>query len=153
MCAIIYQMNKIRITNKQARFNYELLEDYEAGLMLAGDEIKAIRDRRVNLAGSYAKILYSKDSKPEVFLVGAHFKSDTIDPYRTRKLLLHKKEITHLLGKIQEKNLTLVPVTVYMKKGRAKLQISLARGKKNFDKREAIKKRDLERSESRRIKK
>jgi len=121
--------------------------------MLAGDEIKAIRDRRVNLAGSYAKILYSKDSKPEVFLVGAHFKSDTIDPYRTRKLLLHKKEITHLLGKIQEKNLTLVPVTVYMKKGRAKLQISLARGKKNFDKREAIKKRDLERSESRRIKK
>jgi len=150
---MIYPMEKIRITNKQARFDYELLEDYEAGLVLAGDEIKAIREKKVGLAGSYAKILYSKDSKPEIFLVGAHFKSNTLDPYRTRKLLLHKKEINHLIGKIQEKNLTIVPITIYMKKGHAKIQISLARGKKQFDKRETIKKRDLERTEARRIKK
>ncbi len=146
-------MDKIRITNKQARFDYELLEDYEAGLVLAGDEIKAIREKRVGLAGSYAKILYSRDKKPELYLVGAHFKSDTIDPYRTRKLLLHKKEINHLVGKIQEKNLTVVPVMIYIKKGRAKIQISPARGKKQFDKRETIKKRDLERTEARKIKK
>lgn len=144
-------MKNIRISNKQARFNYELLEDFEAGIVLAGDEIKAVRSSSVNLAGSYARILYGKNQKPEVYLVGAHFKSDTIDPYRTRKLLLHKKEINRLIGKIQEKNLTLVPVSIYIKKGHAKVQISLGKGKKLFDKREQIKKRDLNRDTMRSV--
>ena len=88
---------------------------------------------------------YSSHGRPEIFLVGAHFHSDTIDPYRTRKLLFRKDEIKRFIGKLQEKNLTLVPLAIYMKKGKAKVELGLGRGKKKYDKREAIKKRDLER--------
>ena len=80
-----------------------------------------------------------------MFLVGAHFHTDTQDPYRTKKILLKKAEISSLVGKIQEKNLTVVPLKIYMKRGKAKIEIALARGKKLHDKRETIKKRDLER--------
>ena len=134
-----------KIQNKYARFEYEILETFEGGLALVGDEIKAVRANRVNLKGSYAKLFYNKNSRPELFLVGAHFHSDTVDPYRTRKLLLKRDEIKRLLGKIQEKNLTVVPLSMYIKRGKAKIEIALARGKKLHDKRETIKKRDLER--------
>jgi len=137
-------MNK-KILNKYATYEYEILEKFEAGIVLAGDEIKAVRAGRVNLKGSYGKIFYSKKAQPEVFLVGAHFHSTTLDPYRTRKLLLHQDEIKRLIGKTQEKNLTIVPLSIYFKHGKAKIEISLARGKKLHDKREAIKRRDLER--------
>ncbi len=135
----------INIQNKYARFEYEVLDTFEGGLVLAGDEIKSVRSGRVNLKGSYAKIFYNSRSRPEVFLVGAHFHTDTQDPYRTKKILLKKAEISSLVGKIKEKNLTVVPLKIYMKRGKAKIEIALARGKKLHDKRETIKKRDLER--------
>lgn len=137
-----------RIENKQARFDYAIIESFEVGLVLMGDEIKAVRSGRANLKGSYARIYMSPQSNAELFLVGAHFHSTTQDPYRTRKLLMHKKQLEHLIGKINEKKLTLVPLTMYIKKGRAKLELALARGKREFDKREAIKKRDLNREAS-----
>jgi len=133
-----------KILNRYARFEYEILETYEGGIVLVGDEIKAIRSGRANLKGSYGRLFYSH-GRPEIFLVGAHFHSDTIDPYRTRKLLFRKDEIKRFIGKLQEKNLTLVPLAIYMKKGKAKVELGLGRGKKKYDKREAIKKRDLER--------
>jgi SsrA-binding protein len=134
----------IKILNRYARYEYEILETYEGGIVLVGDEIKAIRSGRVNLKGSYGRLFYN-NSKPEVFLVGAHFHTDTLDPYRTRKLLFKKDEIKKFIGKLQEKNLTLVPLTIYMKRGKAKVEIALSRGKKKYDKREVIKKRDLDR--------
>jgi len=132
------------IQNREARYNYEILEEFEAGLELKGDEIKSIRTGRVNLKGSYGKIFY-KNGKPEVFLVGAHFFTTTLDPYRTKKLLLKNEEIKKLVGKTQEKGLTLVPLSIYFKSGRAKLKIGVGRGKKIFDKRELIKKREIDR--------
>ncbi|MFH1909621.1 MAG: SsrA-binding protein SmpB [bacterium] len=143
-------MNK-KITNKEARFDYEILEDFEAGLILKSDEIKAIRSGRVNLKGSYAKIFY-ESSKPAVFLVGSHFFTSSVDPYRTRKLLLHKKEISRLVGKAQEKGLTLIPLEIYITRGKAKLRLALGRGKKNIDKRETIKRREENRNISRVLK-
>jgi SsrA-binding protein len=139
------------IQNKEARFNYEILEEFEAGLQLKGDEIKSIRSGRVNLKGSYGKIFYS-GGKPEVFLVGAHFFTTTLDPYRTKKLLLKKEEIKKLVGKTQEKGLTLVPLSIYFKRGRAKLKIGVGRGKKTFDKRELIRKREIDRKIARVVK-
>lgn len=143
-------MNK-KITNKEARFDYEILEDFEAGLVLKADEIKAIRSGRVNLKGSYGKLFY-ENGKPAVFLVGAHFYTNTLDPYRTKKLLLHKKEIDKLVGKTQEKGLTLIPLEIYVTRGKAKLKLGLGRGKKQFDKRETIKKREENRRISRVLK-
>lgn len=143
-------MNK-KITNREARFDYEILEDFEAGLILKSDEIKAIRSGRVNLKGSYAKIFY-ESNKPAVFLVGSHFFTSNIDPYRTRKLLLHKKEISRLVGKAQEKGLTLIPLEIYITRGKAKLRLALGRGKKTIDKRETIKHREENRKISRVLK-
>ena len=137
------------IVNKQARFDYQILESFEAGLVLKSDEIKAIRANQANLKGSYVKIFYSKNLAPELFLVGSHFKSQALDPYRTRKLLVRKDEIKRLVGKTTERGLTLVPLKIYVKAGKAKLQVALARGKKKFDKREAIKRRDLDREQRR----
>lgn len=145
-------MKIVNITNKQARFDYDILDEFEAGLVLVSDEIKAIRSGRVNLKGSYGKIFYSKENKPEVFLVGAHFHSEHIDPYRTRKLLLKKKQISTLIGKITEKKLTLVPLKIYIKNGHAKLEIAVGKGKKIYDKRDVIKNRDLQRSQMRDLK-
>jgi len=135
-----------KIINRQARFDYQIIESFEVGIVLQGDEIKAVRAGRVNLKGSYARIYFSNVSSAELFLVGAHFHTTSQDPYRTRKLLMHKKELSHLVGKINEKKLTLVPLSLYMKKGRAKLELALARGKREFDKRETIKKRDQDRA-------
>lgn len=137
-------MNKI--INKKANFDYFLLDRFEAGLQLIGDEIKAVRSGRVTLTGSYGRLLEKKGNL-EVFLVGAHFHSENEgqDPQRTRKLLLNRNEINKISSAINEKGLTLVPVAIYLKHGLAKIEIALARGKKKFDKRETIKKRDVER--------
>jgi len=132
------------IKNKKAFFEYDLNDRIEAGIVLVGSEIKAIRAGKVSLVGSYGRILY-KDDKPELWLVGAHISSETEDPTRTRKLLVHSHEIQKLIGITQQKGLTLVPTKIYFKKGRAKVELSVGRGRKTHDKREAIKRRDLER--------
>ncbi len=130
------------ILNKNAYYNYKIEEETEAGIVLIGDEIKAVRSNRVNLKGAYVKIFYNNKNNPEAFMVGSHFKTNTVEPYRTRKLLLKKSEISRLVGKIQEKGFTLLPLKMYFKKNLVKVLIGLGRGKKKFDKREAIRKRD-----------
>lgn len=158
--------------NKKAYHEYEIMENFEAGIVLSGKEIKAIRAGKVNLTGSYAKILEASikkrvssinkskilntryqipnsTSNPELFLLGAHIGVLNGDPTRTRKLLMHRKEISRLIGKTQEKNLTLIPTKIYLKNGKAKVEVALGRGKKLHDKREKIKKRDLDREQKR----
>ena len=130
--------------NKKASFNYELSEDVEAGIVLTGLEIKAIRLGRVNLTGAHVRII-----NEEAWLIGCQILVDKADPIRTRKLLLHKDQIKRMMGKTIEKGLTVVPLKIYLKKGRAKVLVSLAKGKKLWDKRESIKRKDLEREESR----
>jgi len=133
--------------NKRAYFDYEILEKFEAGISLTGQEVKSIKLGRISLKGSYV-ILKDK----EVFLVGCHIpayqpKNAPLDynPERSRKLLLKKSEIKGLIGKTKIKGLTLVPLRVYTKRGIIKLEIALAKGKKKADKRELIKKREAER--------
>jgi SsrA-binding protein len=154
-------MSKDLASNKKAFFEYELLDRFEAGIVLTGVEIKAIRAGKINLAGSHAKILESsiKNTKkilntkykilashPELYIINMHIGIKEGDQTKTRKLLMHRNEIDKLIGKIQTKGLTLIPTRLYLKKGRAKIELALARGKKLHDKRETIKKRDLERS-------
>lgn len=140
--------NKItqkRFDNKRAFFDYELLERIECGLELRGDEVKAIRGGKVQLRGSYGKILQGKNGSLELFIVGMYLGSEKIDAQRTRKLLVHKKEIKKLVGTTQQKKLTLVPTRLYFKRGRAKIELAVSRGRKNWDKREVIKKREAKR--------
>ncbi|PIT97635.1 SsrA-binding protein [Candidatus Berkelbacteria bacterium CG10_big_fil_rev_8_21_14_0_10_41_12] len=138
-------MRDKRIQNKKARFDYEITDSFEAGIVLVADEIKAVRSGRVDLRGSYAKII-SHDNAPELFLIGSHFHTEVQghDPQRSKKLLVHKSELTKLVQVTQEKGLTLVPLTVYLKRGKAKVEIGIGRGKKKFDKRETLKARDAE---------
>ena len=133
--------------NKQALYDYEILESYEAGLVLTGQEVKSVRNGHINLKGSFAAF---KDT--ELFLLNTHIspyafaKPDPgYDPRRSRKILLKKKEIGRLKGKLQVKGLTLLPLKVYTTKTRLKIVLGLGRGKKQFEKREIIKKRDVER--------
>lgn len=132
--------------NRRARFDYHIEESYEAGIVLTGGEIKSLRDGRANLKDSYGRI-----DKGEAFLLNAHI-SDykpasylNVDPTRTRKLLMHKKEIMRLMGKVQEKGLTLIPLRLYFKNGRAKVELAVARGKKLYDKRETTREREVQR--------
>lgn len=132
--------------NKKARFDYEILEKFEAGIVLSGHEAKSIKTGHVNLAGAHAIV-----RSGEVFLVGMDVPSfqpknapANYDPMRTKKLLLGKKEITYFLGKTKS-GLTLVPLRLYNKGARVKIELGLARGKKQYDKRETIKKRETER--------
>ena len=142
---------KIVSENRKARHDYYIDDEYEAGVVLKGTEVKALREGRVNLKDSYAKI-----SNGEVFVhqmhIGpySHATYDQHDPLRVRKLLLHKYEIKKLYGKINEKGYTLIPLRVYFLNGRVKIGLALARGKRHYDKREAIRRRDLDR-EMRRI--
>lgn len=133
--------------NRKAYHDYFIEETIEAGIMLTGAEVKSLRAGKANLKDSYARI---KDS--EIFLVNTHIsqytKADGFthpDPERTRKLLLHKREITRLLGKTREKGYTLIPTKLYFKDGKAKVELGLAKGKTFYDKREDIKKRDVKR--------
>jgi len=133
--------------NRTASFNYDLLETFEAGIALQGSEVKSIREGRISLKESYAEV-----KNGEVFLISAHISPYDAanrfnhDPKRDRKLLLHRREIKRLTGKIKEKGLTLVPTKVLLNdQGRVKVEIALAKGKKTYQKREAIKARDVER--------
>lgn len=134
-------------TNKRAYFNYNVLETYEAGIELLGFEVKAIKSGRINLAGSYVIIrdnqawLLNTDIPPYQPL---NTPTD-YDSKRSRRLLLKKSEIKNLIGRIHEKGLTLMPLKVYTKNRRIKLEVGLAKSKKKTDKREAMKKRDIER--------
>ena len=132
--------------NRKAFHDFHLLETFEAGLVLLGTEVKAIREGRVNLRDSFARV-----EDGEVFLYNVHISPYSHrgyadhEPLRRRKLLLHKNEIRKLIGKTIEKGMTLVPVRVYFKNGRVKVAVSLAKGKKDYDKRETIKKRETDR--------
>lgn len=136
----------IEINNKKARFDYEIIDEIEAGIVLTGTEIKSIRCGNANLKDSYAII-----KNNEVFLLGMHispYKEGNIfnhDELRTRKLLLHKKEILKINNKLVLDGYTLVPIKLYFVKNKAKILLGIAKGKKNYDKREAIKKRDIDR--------
>ncbi|MBE7533337.1 MAG: SsrA-binding protein SmpB [Ardenticatenaceae bacterium] len=137
---------KIVAQNKRANFEYELLTKYEAGLVLLGTEIKSIRNNQVSLQRSY---IQARDG--ELWLVEAHIAEykhgnrENHDPVRPRKLLLKRREISHILDSLQQKGLTCVPTMLYLKDGRAKIEIALARGKKLHDKRDSLAKRDTER--------
>ena len=146
-------MNDIYIKNRKAGFNFELLDTHEAGIVLTGMEVKSIKSGRASLGESYVRIMGD-----ELWLINAHIPLYThanakdYDPSRSRKLLMHKKEIRHLAQKMETKNLTLVPTAVYVKHGKVKVGVALARGKKEFEKREKIKRRDLEREKQRTLK-
>jgi SsrA-binding protein len=138
--------------NKRAGFDYEVLDKYEAGLVLAGYEVKAVRAGNVNLKGSYITFHSEKAGMPVPYLTNAHISlykyASTVkdyDPTRPRKILLKAKEVKHLMGKSKEQGLTIVPLSIYTKSRFLKLEFALARGKKKYDKREDLKKKDLER--------
>lgn len=138
---------KVIATHKAAYYDYEIIEPFEAGIALLGSEVKSVKDGRVSLKESYAEV-----KGDEVFLVKCHISPYEAanrfnhEPLRDRKLLLHRREIRRLIGKIKERGFTLIPLKVLVNdKGRIKVKIALARGKKLYEKRAAIKKRDTER--------
>ncbi len=140
-------------TNKKATFDYHILERIEAGMVLSGKEVKSVRKGQVSFAGSFVSI-----NNSECFLVNCHIsayqpQNNPVDynPKRDRKLLLQKKEIDRLYGKTKEGGITLVPIKIYTKKNLLKIEIGIARGKKKYDKRESIKKRDIDRDLRRKI--
>jgi SsrA-binding protein len=137
---------RIAISNRRARHEYEVLDVFEAGISLKGSEVKSLRQSRANLQDSYALL-----KKGEVWLLGMHISpyeeanQFNHEPVRDRRLLMHKSEIRKLIGKTTEKGLTLIPMKVYFKNGKAKVELALCKGKKTYDKREDIKKRDADR--------
>jgi len=137
---------KLVATNRRARFEYEILDTWEAGLVLTGPEVKSLRAGRVNLSDAYAVV-----RRGEGWLLNAHVSPyeqagrENPDPKRERKLLLHRAEIARLSGAVAERGFTLVPLSVYFKDGRAKVELGLARGKKMHDKRQAIREREEDR--------
>ena len=141
---------KIICLNRKASFNYFLIDQFEAGLVLRGSEIKSVRDGKVSIADSYG---IEKDG--EIYLINSHipiYKEASYsnhNPYAERKLLLNKREINKLIGKMNKDGLTLVPTKMYFKKGKAKIEIAVAKGKKNFDKRQSKKTRDWNRDKAR----
>ena len=136
---------KIIAQNRKARHNYFIEESYEAGMVLQGSEVKALREGKVNLKDGYARIMDG-----EVFLMDVHISPYTFgnrlnhDPLRPRKLLLHGREINRLMGKVKEKGFSLIPLSIYFSHGRAKIALALAKGKKLYDKREALKRKVME---------
>ena len=145
---------KIITINRKASFNYLFKEIFEAGIVLKGSEIKSVRSGKINIADSYAV-----DKDGEIFLINSHipiYKQASYsnhNPYSERKLLLNKKEINKIIGRIHEDGLTIVPTKMYFKKGKAKLEIAVAKGKKQFDKRLTKKTRDWNREKARYIRK
>jgi SsrA-binding protein len=141
---------KLVASNRRAHHDFDILETHEAGLVLQGTEVKSLRDSRADLKESYARI-----EGNEAWLLGLHISPyaqgnrANHDPLRPRKLLLHRGEINRLLGKIMEKGLTLVPLRLYFKQGRAKVELGLARGRKTLDKRHAIREREERREVAR----
>jgi len=140
--------------NKKAYFNYQILEKFEAGISLLGQEVKSIKTRGINLTGSYITV-----RNEEMYWVGVKIPAyqpknapQDYNPERPRKLLLKKAEIKYLIGKSKQKGLTLMPLKLYTKKGKIKIEFGIVKGKKKFDKRELIKKRDSEREIERALK-
>jgi len=137
---------KIVTENKKARHDFFLEDELEAGMVLTGTEVKSLRDGRANLKDAYAKI-----KNGELFLYQMHISAypfahyDNHEPERPRKLLVHKRELKKLIGKINEKGYSLIPVKVYFKGGKAKVAVALAKGKRKFDKRESLKQKDAKR--------
>ncbi len=144
---------KIIATNKKAFHDFHIEETVEAGIVLKGSEVKSLRAGKVNLRDSYAKV-----KNGEVFLVNVHISPyshatyDRQDPLRMRKLLLHRREIRKLIGKVQERGFSLVPLRIYFnERGKVKVELALARGKKLYDKRAALKKKQLDRETERAV--
>ena len=139
-------VEKLVASNKKAYHDYFILDKLEAGISLLGTEVKSIREGRINLKDSYALI---KSGEPFLFNCHispySHGNRENHDPTRTRKLLLHAQEIRRLIGKTQEKGLTLVPLRVYLRRGRIKVELGLARGKKLYDKRETERRKEADR--------
>jgi len=137
---------KVIVQNRKARHDYHILETFETGISLQGTEVKSLRDGRANLKDAYAAV---RDN--EVWLHGVHISPyshgniNNHDPERDRKLLLHRQEIRRLIGKTKETGLTLIPLQLYFTRGKVKVQLALAKGKKQYDKRQAIAKRDADR--------
>lgn len=132
--------------NKKALHNYEFDKHYDAGLVLAGAEIKAIRAGKVNLRGSFARVQYPRTGgEAELVVTNLHIGAGD-NPTQTRKLLLHRKEIDQLIGKLQEKRLTLIPIKLYLKRGFAKLELGLGRGRKQYEKRDRLKRKHRKRA-------
>jgi SsrA-binding protein len=145
---------KILAENRKAKFEYQVLEKFEAGMVLIGQEVKSIKSGRISLKGSYVVL-----KGEEMYLIGANIPPyqpknapKDYEPERSRKLLLNKSEIKHLIGKTKQKGLTLVPLKVYTKNARIKLEFGIAKGRKKVDKREIIKKREAERELERELK-
>ena len=141
---------KIISYNRKAKFNYFFHEFFEAGIVLKGSEVKSLRKNKVNISEAYAF-----DNKGEIFLINSHIPSykessyNDHNPVRNRKLLLNKREIDKLLGKINREGLTLIPTKIYFKKGKAKVEIAIAKGKKQHDKRQVKMKREWNREKAR----
>ena len=147
------QGEKYICVNRKARYEYIIEESYEAGLVLSGSEVKSLRDGKANLKDSYGRIL-----KGEAFLLNAHISPYPAanqfnhEPNRTRKLLLHKNEIRRLTGRVKERGLTLIPLKLYFKDGKAKVELGLARWKKLYDKRESLRRKVAQREVERSLK-
>ena len=145
---------KIICLNRKASFNYFFEDTYEAGIVLKGSEIKSVRSGKANIADAYA---IEKDG--DIFLINSHislYKQASYsnhNPMDERKLLLNKKEINKLIGKMQREGFTLIPTKMYFKKGKAKIEIAIAKGKKQYDKRQAIKRKDWNRDKARYVRK
>lgn len=146
-------MDKLISHNRKARHDYQIDETFEAGIVLTGTEVKSVRDTKVNLKDSYARV-----ERNELFLYNMHISPYeqgnrfNHEPLRIRKLLMHKGEIGRLAGKVKEKGYTLVPLKIYLKRGLIKVELGLGRGKKSYDKRQTIAERDSRREMERAFK-
>ena len=144
---------KIVTTNRKAHFNYEVIEVYEAGVVLMGTEIKSVRDGKMSIGDSYCIARNGEvmmiNSHIEEYIFGNRFNHE---PKRTRKLLLHKKEIQRLIGKTSERGFSIIPLKAYFRRGKLKVEIALCRGKKAFDKKETLKERDLKKQFQKEVK-
>lgn len=138
-------LNARKVENKRAYFDYDVIETVEVGLVLSGQEVKAFRAGKVSLNAAFVRPLQSgSNGRAELWLINALF-AGTVEQDKSRKLLIHRHELDRLIGKIVEKGLTLIPLEMYFTRGKLKLQVGLARGKKQYEKREVIKRQDLNR--------
>ena len=141
----------MKVTNRKAFSDYEVLDQWEAGIILTGSEAKSAKKGAISLTGSRATILPNQQGKPEIWVIGMQIspyeftKDEDYDPIRSRKLLLNKAEVAQITGKVRQKGLTLVPLECYNKAGYIKVTLALVRGKKKYEKREELKKRAVKR--------
>jgi SsrA-binding protein len=147
------------LKNKKAHYDYQLDQKYKAGIVLSGAEVKSLRLKHASLAGSYIKTLSGKNRKPELFLINAQInayrfaaQNKDYDPKRSRKLLLKRKEIEELVTASEEKSYSIVPLAFLLEHNQIKIELALGKGKKSFEKRETIKKRDLKRELNKKLK-